>query len=191
MTPYTYLIGWPEHDKWYYGVRSNKRCHPSEFWVKYKTSSKYVRAFVAEHGDPPIQQIRRTFIDADKARDWENTVLRRMRVTESERWLNKTDNKSRPGFKNRQHSEETRERMRKARAKYLETHDGPNKGKKASEEAKLKMREAKRRFMATEEGKAIVERTNKNLLHIKGIPRPWVSEMNRARKGTKLKKKEI
>jgi hypothetical protein len=42
-TPYTYLIGWSHLNKWYYGRRTAKGCHPSELWVKYFTSSKSVK----------------------------------------------------------------------------------------------------------------------------------------------------
>lgn len=42
---YTYLIGWSEYDIWYYGVRYAKGCNPADLWVKYFTSSKFVREF--------------------------------------------------------------------------------------------------------------------------------------------------
>lgn len=42
---YTYLIGWSNHNKWYYGRRTAKNCHPNEFWKTYFTSSKYVKEF--------------------------------------------------------------------------------------------------------------------------------------------------
>jgi len=92
--PYTYLIGWPEHNLWYYGVRYANNCNPSEFWVNYKTSSKHVKDFIAEYGDPSIKQIRKVFNNRDKARLWENKVLKRLKVINESKWLNKTDNKS-------------------------------------------------------------------------------------------------
>lgn len=94
MKPYTYLIGWPEHNTWYYGVRYAKGCNPLDLWNPYKTSSIHVSAFAAEHGDPPVRQIRNTFDNAQAARLWEERVLRRMKVVESDKWLNRTDNKS-------------------------------------------------------------------------------------------------
>jgi hypothetical protein len=69
-TPYTYLIGWPEIDHWYYGVRFAKGCNPSDFWSEYKTSSKYVKKFILENGEPEID------------------------VIHNDRWLNKTDNRA-------------------------------------------------------------------------------------------------
>lgn len=94
MKPYTYLIGWPEHNTWYYGVRYAKGCNPSDLWNPYKTSSTHVAAFVAEHGEPPVRQIRNTFDNAQSARTWEERVLKRLNVVESNKWLNKTDNRS-------------------------------------------------------------------------------------------------
>lgn len=92
MKPYTYLIGWPEHDTWYYGVRYAHGCDPSDLWNPYTTSSEYVKEFVAKHGDPPVKIIRKTFDEPKTARLWEHRVLRRMKVVQADRWLNKTDN---------------------------------------------------------------------------------------------------
>lgn len=93
-TPYTYLIGWSKLDKWYYGVRYAKSCHPSDLWHPYKTSSKIVHEFVEHNGAPDVIQVRRTFSNADSARNFEYGVLHRMRVVESPRWLNLSDSKS-------------------------------------------------------------------------------------------------
>jgi hypothetical protein len=92
--PYTYLIGWTKLNVWYYGVRYAKDCHPSDLWVSYKTSSNYVKNVVRQHGDPDIVQVRKLFTDVNKARLWEETVLRRMNVINDDKWLNKTSNKS-------------------------------------------------------------------------------------------------
>jgi len=92
MKPYTYLIGWPEFDRWYYGVRYARNCDPSDFWNPYQTSSQSVKSFIQEHGDPSIKLIRKTFDNAKSARLWENRVLKRMKVVDDGRWLNKTDN---------------------------------------------------------------------------------------------------
>lgn len=92
--PYTYLIGWPEHNKWYYGVRYANNCHPSDLWNPYKTSSKTVQEYISLYGDPSIKQIRRVFLCKDSARIWENKVLKKLNVVFEDKWLNKTDNKS-------------------------------------------------------------------------------------------------
>lgn len=98
-TPYTYLIGWTEHNKWYYGVRYAKYskclyetgCHPDDLWITYFTSSDTVKKYVLEHGDPDVIEIRKTFFDPEAAILWESKVLKRVNVTKNEKWLNKSD----------------------------------------------------------------------------------------------------
>lgn len=91
---YTYLVGWKPQDRWYYGVRYSKHSDPIDLFRTYFTSSKYVKDFIDLHGRPDIVLIRKTFIDKQKAINWEHKVLRRLHVTKSERWLNQTDNKA-------------------------------------------------------------------------------------------------
>lgn len=86
--PYTYLIGWSNHNKWYYGVRFAKNCHPNELWKSYFTSSKYVKDFRKLHGEPDIIEVRRTFQKADQAVLWEEKVLSKMKVLYKGNWLN-------------------------------------------------------------------------------------------------------
>ena len=61
-TPYTYLIGWKSLDKWYYGVRYGKGVHPSDLWVVYFTSSRHVKKFRDDHGEPDVIEIRKPSI---------------------------------------------------------------------------------------------------------------------------------
>lgn len=93
MKCYTYLIGWKEIDKWYYGVRYAKNCDPSELWVIYFTSSKLVKQTRVQYGNPDVVQIRKLFLSKEKARLWESKVLRRLYAPRKEKWLNQTDNK--------------------------------------------------------------------------------------------------
>jgi hypothetical protein len=90
--PYTYLIGWSDHNKFYYGLRHGIGCHPNELWKTYFTSSKYVKKFSQEYGDPDVIQIRKTFNCAKKARLWEHKVLRRINAKNKINFLNQTDN---------------------------------------------------------------------------------------------------
>ena len=92
MIPYTYLIGWSFYNKFYYGVRYSKHCHPSDLWRTYFTSSKYVKQFREENGEPDIIQIRKIFNNSISARIYENKILKRLNVIHSSKWLNKTDN---------------------------------------------------------------------------------------------------
>ena len=87
--PYTYLIGWSNLDRWYYGVRFAKNCNPSDLWMSYFTSSKYVALLREEHGEPDIIQVRRTFKSAKQAVLWEDRVLHRLSVTQNPRWINR------------------------------------------------------------------------------------------------------
>lgn len=91
-TPYTYLIGWSKHNRWYYGVRYAKNCNPVDLWTKYFTSSEKVKDFRKEYGEPDIKQIRKTFSDAKQAKNWEDRVLVRLKVHIKEQWLNKSCN---------------------------------------------------------------------------------------------------
>jgi hypothetical protein len=109
--PYTYLIKHIPTGKVYYGLRYAKGCHPKDFWVKYFTSSKDVRAMITKYGkDSFVPEIRRVFTDPIHAIKWELTVLRRMKV------LQRTDfiNRNIPGTTLRFIlSEETKQKMRK------------------------------------------------------------------------------
>ena len=89
--PYTYLIGWSELDRWYYGVRYAIACKPDDLWVSYFSSSKIVKQFREEYGDPDIIKVRKCFENPGQAREWEEKVLKRMKVVVSEKWLNEND----------------------------------------------------------------------------------------------------
>lgn len=86
--PYTYLIGWSKHNKWYYGVRFAKRCNPKDLWTKYFTSSKYVKNFRKEYGEPDVIQIRKTFDTPEKAIEWEDKVIMKMKLYLRDDFLN-------------------------------------------------------------------------------------------------------
>lgn len=87
-TPYTYLIGWSALNKWYYGVRYGKYCHPVDLWTTYFTSSPIISIFREKYGEPDVIQIRKIFNDPIKARLWEDKVHYRMNVVKSTNWLN-------------------------------------------------------------------------------------------------------
>lgn len=95
-TPYTYRIRWSKTDINYYGVRYAHGCHPSELFVSYFTSSKYVAEYIKEHGMPDVVEIRKIFDEhqIEESREYEHRVLRRL--IGKPKWLNKTHNKSRP-----------------------------------------------------------------------------------------------
>ena len=92
LMPYTYLIGWTEHNKYYYGARWAKNCLPDDLWTSYFTSSKHVAEYRKQHGEPDIIQIRKVFDDVDKCRTYEYKVLERLNVLNEDKWLNKNVN---------------------------------------------------------------------------------------------------
>jgi len=86
---YTYLIGWTQMNKWYYGVRFTKSCLPTDLFISYFTSSNYVNDFIVENGMPDVIQIRKIFDDPNKAIKWEYRVLKKLKIHENEKWLNR------------------------------------------------------------------------------------------------------
>jgi len=102
-TPYTYLIGWPEANLWYYGCRYAKACHPTDIMVTYMTSSANVKQYIKQHGMPTVVQARKVFQTVAECRQWETRVLQRMRVVESENWFNKHDKAAPPHMAGENH----------------------------------------------------------------------------------------
>ena len=92
--PYTYLIGWKQQNKWYYGIRYAKNCNPNDLWKKYFTSSIHVKRMREIYGDPDVIEIRKTFSCSKKAKKWEDKVLSRLKVNSKDKWLNLTTNYS-------------------------------------------------------------------------------------------------
>jgi hypothetical protein len=91
--PYTYLLKCLIDNTFYYGVKYEKGCQPSDFWIKYETSSKLVKEKIKKYGkDSFIFEIRKIFDGAEKARAWENRVLKRLDVIHRTDFMNKTNN---------------------------------------------------------------------------------------------------
>jgi hypothetical protein len=95
------------------GVRYARNCHPDDLWTKYFTSSKVVQEYREKFGEPDVVEIRKTFLSQIDAREWEHKVLRRLKVIENERWLNKSNGRAIPPQFGRQHSEDFKERQRR------------------------------------------------------------------------------
>ena len=94
--PYTYRIRWSKTNMNYYGVRYSKRCHPSDLFVTYFTSSKYVTEYIKDNGLPNIIEIRQTFTNKNRvneAREWEYRVLTKLDVVSREDYLNRGNGK--------------------------------------------------------------------------------------------------
>jgi hypothetical protein len=94
MIPFTYLVKHMPTNRYYYGVRFRKKCHPNDLWTKYFTSSKKVKGLIKRYGKKSFQfEIRKTFKTAQQAMAWEFKVLRRMKVVGRKDFLNQSDNK--------------------------------------------------------------------------------------------------
>lgn len=88
---YTYIVGWKNSDRWYYGYRWVNRNPKDDLWVRYFTSSKIVKAYVEKHGNPDVIKISREFADSASARNHESRFLKRVDAKNSDRWLNQTN----------------------------------------------------------------------------------------------------
>lgn len=93
--PYCYLIGWTSLGVFYYGRRTAKRCHPSELWLKYFTSSKEVFNFRNKHGEPDLIRVTKTFSNTDKGiqdcKIWESKFLTKVDARNNPKFLNKVN----------------------------------------------------------------------------------------------------
>jgi hypothetical protein len=106
--PYTYIIGWSDHNKWYYGCQYSSKSHPQNLWTKYFTSSKSVFNFRKEYGEPDIVLVCETFDDPLDAKKWEDDVLLSIPKDQYSYWLNKRFG----SFKGVVDSPERREKLR-------------------------------------------------------------------------------
>jgi hypothetical protein len=158
------LIGWSQHNVWYYGVRYGKNCSPDDFWIKYFTSSKRVKQFKEKNGDPDIIQVRKIFKNKYSAIKWETIVIKRLNIVENIKWLNISNNS--PSFMNiggyclpnrtKDHCEKISkakkgksvfsEQEKKRRSKEYSGEGNPNFGKKYSREQKIKILKGQNKF---------------------------------------------
>jgi hypothetical protein len=84
--PYFYIIGWNKSDTWYAGCRYASKASPTDFWKTYFTSSKYVKAYREENGEPDYKLVI-PFPDAKEVLAYEKHFLStRFRLPN---WLNK------------------------------------------------------------------------------------------------------
>ena len=154
--PYTYLIAWTDHNVFYYGVRYNRKIRgktpEQDLWNDYFTSSKYVKEFREEHGDPDRIEVRKVFKSSKQAIEWETKFLKRVRVIEKDNWLNQSYTDGR--WCNSGHSVETRRKLSEAA-----------KGKKISEETRRKLSEASKDKKHSEETRRKMSEAAKGRKH--------------------------
>lgn len=80
MTPYTYLIGWSKHNKFYYGVRYAKNSNPKELWITYvkpDDTTNYKNAAKLRWSNPEFKALQ-------KSRKWINDGIKSKMVLSQE-----------------------------------------------------------------------------------------------------------
>lgn len=92
---FTYVLGWSNHQKYYYGVRYKETATLESLGTTYFSSSKYVKEFIEQNGKPDLIQIRKVFASAKLAKKCEDRAL--LVVMKHPNWLNRTNNNT---FKN-------------------------------------------------------------------------------------------
>jgi len=87
--PFTYYIEHLPTGKKYYGARWAKNCNPNDLWTTYFTSSKRIKQLIKEYGIGSFKvEIRKTFNNINDCKIWERKILKRLKVVESDIWLN-------------------------------------------------------------------------------------------------------
>ncbi len=176
--PFTYLIGWKRLNTFYYGVRYCPSAAPSTLWTTYFTSSKRVKEFRKQHGEPDVVQVRRTFKTPTQARKWELTVIRRLKMVLRQDFLNQTDRPA-PSFKGRKHTQSAKSKVsalhsgRKLSEEHKRKISQSHTGKCLSDEHKEKLREAgknQRQSLETrEKRKASLKGKKKSPEHVRAV----------------------
>lgn len=141
--PYTYLIGWSTNNLWYYGVQYHSNANPKDLWTKYFTSSKAVSVVRRLLGEPDVIQVRKIFKGSNEARSWEERVLKRLNVVESDNWLNQHAGLNFPHRKGPDHHAYGKSRYAEANSFYGKHHNDITK-QKMSIAAKARITEEQR-----------------------------------------------
>ena len=176
--PYTYLIGWTHHNKYYYGVRYRKECTPSDLWTTYFTSSLHVSDFRSKYGEPDIIQVRQCFLNKNQAKKWEEAVLTRLKVSSSDTWLNVSEGNKFRGVTGEKRNtskmgryirtDEVKAKYKSSR-KYSYGENNPLFNKGHTPESILKMKEAKKDLMWVTNGTQ-----SKRIKNHLPVPEGWV-----------------
>lgn len=107
--PFTYIIGWSKHKKFYYGSKYAQGCQPADLWESYFTSSEYVKDFRKENGEPDIIRIHRTFSDKDSCVAFEHKYLTKIDAKNHPLFLNKSNGAKDFGIINNESKQKTKE----------------------------------------------------------------------------------
>ena len=88
--PYVYLIRHISSGKFYAGSRTSKTCHPSDFWVSYFTSSKYIKQIISNEGKDSFE-ILEIIPRPNDALEYETKLLTSVNAEKSDKWINRTN----------------------------------------------------------------------------------------------------
>lgn len=87
--PYSYRLYNKILNKSYYGIQYRKGCNPNNLWKTYFSSSRIVKKLIEEYGKESFEfEIRKIFKTKEDTLNWENKVLKRLRVETNDNWLN-------------------------------------------------------------------------------------------------------
>lgn len=173
--PYVYLIRSIITKQFYCGSRYAKGCHPNDFWVKYFTSSKKVKALIEEHGTESFQVVNiYPVAEVHQARALEHQILKDLNASRNPLWLNQSNGLSVDNSGRKQTAAHTAKLGAIRKGKPNPKPEGwvsPLKGIPRSEEVKLKIRTAEQGKHVSDETRAKLSTANKG--------KPW-SEARRA-----------
>lgn len=148
--PYTYCLTHKLTGKRYYGVRYKNGCNPNDLWKNYFSSSEIVKQLIDEDGiNSFIAEVRKTFNTKLEAINWEKKVLKRLKVTHNDMWLNQNHGCGSYGMTDKTHSEETKKLMSEKQS----GKNNPMYGRTHTGEALIKISEASKGRIYSEEAK--------------------------------------
>mgnify|MGYP003123021541 CR=1 FL=1 len=151
--PYTYHIKCP-NGKQYYGYRYTNKVSPSEdLWKVYFTSSKLIKELREQVCDDSqfVATVDKVFETAADARAYEEKYLTENNCVESDDWLNRVNYGHKWHY--RPETEEEHRAASERLKKYYEKNPHPWTGRNHSEETKEKLRAIRTGTKATEETK--------------------------------------
>lgn len=91
--PFTYIIKFKPTNQWYYGVRWARGCSPNDLWTTYFTSSKHIKALIAEHGLNSFHvRVSKIFNTKEEATKHERRFLLRVKAASNGAFINKRNN---------------------------------------------------------------------------------------------------
>lgn len=112
MIFYTYFIKWSSTNMKYYGARGCNTLPKDDFWHYYFTSSKYVKEYRKQFGEPDVIEIRKIFNDKKEAFEWERRVLVKTKSKKSKDWLNRYDMSYNGAFGPKNHGDKVSKAMK-------------------------------------------------------------------------------